>query len=86
MIEAIQDRVAAITGAYPALVAAGRNMADPFVIAAAMISNPVLTVVTEEGPTSGSARRPNIPFICREENIDFCSLIEILRRTGFGTP
>jgi hypothetical protein len=81
----LQDAVIAIEAKYPKLIATGRNKADPFVIALATISKPTpLIIVTEEGPLNGSVKRPNIPYICREEGLHFQPLVALLRDTNFG--
>ncbi len=82
-LEPLQELVRQIERKYPKLVATGRNMADPFVVSLALLKDPRLTVVTEEGAVSGSKNKPNIPFICREEEISSCNLVEMLRTTGF---
>jgi len=83
LIEELQDAVTALVAKYPKLVATGRNKADPFVIALATLSKPPLIIVTEEGPLSGSAKRPNIPFICSNEGLTSQPLITLLRDTAF---
>ena len=69
LMEELQDAVTALVAKYPKLVATGRNKADPFVIALATLAEPPLIIVTEEGPLSGSAKRPNIPSICSNEGL-----------------
>lgn len=86
LIEELQDAVIALQARYPKLVATGRNKADPFVIALATLSSPALIIVTEEGQQSGSDNRPNIPFICRKENLISRPFIALLRETGFRFP
>lgn len=82
--EDLQDAVTALLAKYPKLVATGRNKADPFVIALATLSKPnPLIIVTEESPSNGSAKRPNIPFICINEGLTTNPFITLLRNTGF---
>jgi hypothetical protein len=84
LVEELQDAVTTLLAKYPKLVATGRNKADPFVIALATLSKPTpLIIVTEEGTVSGSAKRPNIPFICSNEGLTAKPLITLLRNTGF---
>lgn len=84
LIEELQDAVTALVGKYPKLVATGRNKADPFVIALATLGKPTpLIIVTEEGPFTGSAKKPNIPFICNNEGLTSQPLISLLRDTAF---
>jgi hypothetical protein len=83
LIEELQDAVTALVAKYPKLVATGRNKADPFVIALATLSKPPLIIVTEEGPLSGSPKRPNIPYICNNEGLISQPLITLIRDTAF---
>jgi len=83
LIEELQDAVTALVAKYPKLVATGRNKADPFVIGFATLANPPLIIVNEENPQSGSPKRPNIPFICRNEGLTSQPLISLLRDTAF---
>lgn len=75
----VQGAVVHIMQAYPKLVDTGKGKSggDPFVIAQALASDPVLTVITQE--QGGSAEKPRIPFVCKAEGvpcIDLLSLIE----------
>lgn len=84
LVEELQDAVTSLLAKYPKLVATGRNKADPFVIALATLSKPTpLIIVTEESTMNGSAKRPNIPFICSSEGLTVNPLITLLRNTGF---
>jgi hypothetical protein len=83
LIEDLQDAVIALEKKYPKLVATGRNKADPFVMGLAVISKPKLIIITEEGAQSGSANKPNIPYICRQEGLVSEALVKLLRDTGF---
>ena len=83
LVEELQDAVTALLAKYPKLVATGRNKVDPFVIALANLSKPPLIIVTEESTMSGSAKRPNIPFVCSNEGLTANPLIKLLRDTGF---
>ena len=71
---ATQAHVARIMAAYPRLVntVSGRSGSDPFVLALAVSTNPMMTVVTEE--YSGQVR---IPDVCNAEKIDFCGLADL---------
>jgi hypothetical protein len=85
LVEELQDAVTALVAKYPKLVATGRNKADPFVIALATLANPTpLIIVTEEGQFTGSAKKPNIPFICNNEKLTSQPLITVLRDTAFN--
>jgi hypothetical protein len=85
LVEELQDAVTALVRKYPKIVATGRNKADPFVIALATLANPTpLIIVTEEGPFTGSARKPNIPFVCTSEGLTCQPLIRLLRDTAFN--
>jgi len=84
LVEELQDAVSALLVKYPKLVATARNKADPFVIALATLSKPIpLIIVTEESQLSGSAKRPNIPFICKNEGLTSQPFLTLLRDTGF---
>lgn len=73
----IQAHVSRIMRAYPRLVdtVKGRSVSDPFVIALAASTNPMMTVVTEE--YSGKVR---IPDVCNAEKIDYCGLADLIER------
>ena len=77
--DAIQVHMATVMGKYPKLVdtAKGKSGADPFVIALAMVHDPVLTVVTEE--KGGTASSPRIPYVCQQEGVRPISLLELIR-------
>lgn len=47
-----------------------------FIIAIALTHNPLLTIVTEEH--DGSARKPKIPHICRQEELRSISLLQFI--------
>ena len=74
----IQNEGKALLVKYPRLVMEKKRSfaADPFVIATARVKG--YLVVTEEGPT-GSMNRPNIPDVCRQENLRCINLIELIR-------
>ena len=76
--DATQASMQHIMGTYPKLVdtSKGRSGADPFVIALAQAHNPLLTVVTEEH--GGSANKPKIPFVCRQEGLRCISLLQLI--------
>ena len=50
-----------------AAVGAGRNYADPWVVALAQCYNPFAIVVTEE--RGGKETNPKIPYICGQEDL-----------------
>ena len=83
LIEPLQDHVRAIERQFPKLLKAHRNMADPFVIGTALLPEPPLFVVTEEGRGAGTENRPNIPFVCNALGVECRSFVEMLRETGF---
>ena len=68
--DAIQPHVSLIMTNYPKLAdtRTGKFGADPWVIALSMTSSPKLTVITEEGK-DGTAKRPKIPFVCEQTEI-----------------
>ncbi len=81
--DAIQGAMQHIMGTYPKLVdtSKGKSGADPFVIALAMTRNPLLTIVTEEH--GGSAGKPKIPFVCRQERLRSISLLELIEEQNW---
>jgi len=72
-----QHEVSRILGRYPRLVDTkkGRSGGDPFVIALAAISQPRMTVLTEETP--GGMK---IPDVCRGENILCMGLADMIEQ------
>lgn len=81
--DAIQGAMRHIMGIYPKLVdtSKGKSGADPFVIAVAMTPNPSLAVVTEE--RGGSASKPRIPFVCRQEELHCISLLQLIEEQNW---
>jgi hypothetical protein len=81
--DAIQGAMQHIMGTYPKLVDTGKGKsgADPFVIAVAMVHNPTLTVVTEE--RGGSAAKPKIPFVCRQERLPSINLLQLIEEQNW---
>jgi hypothetical protein len=81
--DVLQDCLSALMARHEriAAVGAGRNFADPFVIALAQSFDPRLTVVTEED--RGKAGNPKIPYICREEGLTCINFNTLLRNTGW---
>jgi Domain of unknown function (DUF4411) len=73
----VQKHVSRIMKKYPRLVdtVKGRSGADPFVIALAATINPSMVVVTEEHPG-----KMKIPDVCNAENIQHCSLADLIER------
>jgi len=78
LAESIQVRAKEILARHPRLVAAKKQRfaADPFVIATAIEHN--LIIVTEERPT-GNLNRPNIPDVCRDFDVEYISLLQLIR-------
>ena len=76
-----QDTMNAIMGKYPRLVdtVKGKSASDPWVVSLALQHNPKLTVVTEEN--GGSENRPNIPYVCRQEDIRWINLLDLIKET-----
>ena len=58
----------------------GKSTSDPWVISLALQYNPKLTVVTEE--KGGSENRPNIPYVCRQEDIRDINLLALIKETA----
>lgn len=78
--ETIQVHVARIMKAYSRLVdtVKGRSGSDPFVIALAASTNPIMTVVTEE-----SVGKVRIPDVCNSEQIPYCGLADLIERENW---
>ena len=78
----IQDSVSEILALYPDLIDARayRDMADPFVIAAARVAGG--TVVTAERATRPPSR-PKIPNVCDGLGVPWMPVLEFLRRQGW---
>ena len=71
---ATQQHARTIMTAYPSWSTSGKKSgADPWVIALAMAHNPKLTVITEEG-RDGNVKRPKIPFVCEQPEIQLVCL------------
>lgn len=72
-----QAHVTRIMKNHPRLVdtVKGRSGADPFVIALAATTKPLMVVVTEE-----SAGKTKIPDVCLAEKIDCCRLADMIER------
>ncbi|MGD9739705.1 MAG: DUF4411 family protein [Bauldia sp.] len=76
--DGVQDQVVRIMAVYPRLVdtVKGRSGADPFVIAQAMVGQPAMTVVTQEG--AGGEKSPKIPYVCQREGLRSINLLELI--------
>lgn len=76
--EEIQIEVRNILSTYPRLIMEKKQRfaADSFIIATAKARS--LIIVTEEKP-SGSLNRPNIPDVCRDMQLEWISLIQLIR-------
>jgi len=46
-----------------------------------MTHNPLLTIVTEE--RGGGARKPKIPFVCRQEGLRSISLLQLIEEQNW---
>jgi hypothetical protein len=76
--EEVQTRATGLLAEYPRLVDTLRNrsMADPFVIATAMVRG--ATVVTGE-IASGRMDKPRIPDVCLAKGIRCISFLQMIR-------
>lgn len=76
--EGVQKIVTTIMGKYPQIMKKGgqKNEADPFVIAFAKYNN-FIVVTGEIKP--GSENKPTIPFLCREFNVKYINILELIR-------
>jgi hypothetical protein len=72
--------VAKIMAAHPKLVdtTKSRSGADPFVMAFAQSMSPQMMVVTEEYP-----RKQRIPDVCNAQNIEYCSVADLIETEGW---
>jgi hypothetical protein len=79
---AVVEQVQIILARYPKLVKnlKGRNRADAFVIAVAVLRGGV--VVTGEG-VNGTQDRPKIPFICAQMGVECIRFLELIRMEGW---
>ncbi len=57
----------------------GRNRADPFVVAVAVMKKAV--VVT--GETHGTADRPKIPYVCQQLGIECIGFLDLIKLEGW---
>lgn len=80
--EEVQMATRDILRSHPKLVGAGggRNGADPFVIALAMVTTG--TVVTEEH-FSGNLQKPKIPDVCQEIGVPCTNLMGFIESQGW---
>lgn len=78
--EETQTHLARIMVAYPRLVdtVKGRSGADPFVIALAATTDPLMVVVTEE-----FAGKTRIPDVCAAEKIQCCGLADMIEKENW---
>jgi hypothetical protein len=74
----VQGAVVHVMATYPKLVdtAKGRSGGDPFVIALALVGDPMRTVLTQE--LGGTADKPKIPFVCQSEGIPCINLLALI--------
>lgn len=74
-----EPKISYIMSKYPRLVdtVKGKSGADPMVIALALSNDPSLTVITEE--YGGSAAKPKMPFVCREEGLRSINFLQLIR-------
>jgi hypothetical protein len=80
---AVIGHVTMLMDRYQRLTTAGRNEADPFVVALAMARTPHLTVVAEEGSGMPNTRTQNIPFLCQQHAVRCITFNTLLRETGW---
>lgn len=80
----VQFSVRDILASFPRMlnVARGKSGGDPWIIAVARVNG--ACVVTQEHPTSGNEKRPNIPFVCASLNVECIKFVEFLRREGWS--
>lgn len=78
----IQVEAAAILAVFPRLVDTRKNrsIADPFVIAVAMVKS--ATVVTGER-ASGTADKPRIPNVCSHFGVKCINMLQLIRDEGW---
>lgn len=76
--EEVQKIVTTIMGKYPKIMKKGgqKNEADPFVIAFAKCNN-FIVVTGEIKP--GNENTPTIPFLCREFDVKYINILELIR-------
>jgi hypothetical protein len=69
---------------YPKLIdtSKGKSGADPFVIAQAMVANPMLVVVTQED--GGSAARPKIPYVCAQQSLTCIPILNVIQAENWS--
>ena len=81
--EAVEAAVTELMDTYynPDKPDKGINGADPFVIAPAQQSNPVLTVVSGEKP--GSAENPKIPYVCGQRDVQHKNFLGLIQDQGW---
>lgn len=79
----IQTKLQRLMAKYPRLVdtKTGKSGGDPFVIALAQVP-PGCAVVTEE--RGGSGKSPKIPFVCEQERIECCNLLDMIEREDWS--
>jgi len=80
--EEIQNSVSTIMKLFKKIVdtRTGKNAADPFVIATAMVLK--CKVITQEGRT-GSHNRPKIPEICEHFNVPCINILELIQEQNW---
>lgn len=78
-----QILVKEILAEFPKLVDTRKNRsaADPFVIAEARKTN--TKVVTFESGRLGSAKKPNIPFVCSHYGVDCINLVDLIKENNW---
>lgn len=81
--EEIQRTVTNILAQFPLLVKAfkGKSSADPFVIAVAIVEE--AKVISGE-KDNNNPKKPSIPYVCNELNIDCIPFLEFIREQGWS--
>jgi hypothetical protein len=82
--EEVQQVVSEIVERYPSFVpdeSSDGIWADPYVIALAKVNNAI--IVTGEKPVGPGAKRPKIPNICQDMQIECISFLQLIRLEGW---
>ena len=82
--EEVQQVVSEIVERYPSFVpdeSSDGIWADPYVIALAKVNNAI--IVTGEKPVGPGAKKPKIPNICQDLQIECISFLQLIRLEGW---